>query len=168
MLLEIQWPISFCEQNLIDTGRKKNPHKHKPCFHEQNNEKNNVFGVCDGICLTRPYYSKPDLLSTENVKFSTYLEAKSQCFAQFRATEDEALKSQSLKRVFSNEISFYAITALPSQELTTRRTHARTHAQMWMLTADVRAHPHGYRHARTCDRVQLVVSTLSSQETVVN
>lgn len=148
----------------MDTGGKKNPHKHKPCFHEQINEKNNVFGVCDGICLTRPYYSKPDLLSTENVKFSTYLEAKSQCFAQFRATEDEALKSQSLKRVFSNEISFYAITALPSQELTTRRTHAHMRKRECLQQTCALTH----RHAHTCDREQLVVSTLSSQETVVN
>lgn len=148
----------------MDVGRKKTLHRHKLCFQEQDNEKNNVFRVCDGICLTRPYYSKRDLLSTDNVKFSTYLEAKSQCSTQFRATEDETLKSQSLKRVFSNEISFYAITALPSQG-THDKTHARAHAQ---VRADVRARPHGYRHVCTCDRVQLVVSTLSSQETVVN
>lgn len=109
----------------MDTGGEKNIQRHKLCFHEENNEKNNVFGVCDGICLTRPYYSKPDLLPTELVKSSTYLGAISQCFTQFIATEDEARMSQSLKRVFSNEMSFYAITALPSQELTTRLTHAQ-------------------------------------------
>lgn len=77
--------------------------------------------IHDLICLT--YNPKPDVLSTEKVKFSTYLEAKSQYFTSFRATEDEAIKSQSLNRVFSNEISFHAITALPSQEMMRRRAH---------------------------------------------
>lgn len=37
-------------------------------------------GICDLICLTKHYYSKWDVSSTEKVKFITYLEAKSQYF----------------------------------------------------------------------------------------